>query len=306
MSLPQRPRILGWLTSLAVTLALLPMTSDLFAQDWLRLGESWLPSGSIVRGQEPEQLEARETENPFEQHLETDRDSFTPSTRTTETGRLIFESSYSFIDNRHSAETHSLPELLLRYGLSDWLELRLGGNYEVGGEGAEVSGGGGIEHLEGSHLVRETQLLYGLKTRLSEQHSWLPESSLIVQGHTPTSGPDPATAFTLGYIIGWELPGEWKLDSAIRYSADKEQDDRFETWSPSIVLRKSLAERWNVHAEYFGHISQNRADNFAKHFVSPGAHYLVTPDIELGVRVGWGLNDETARFFSNVGIGWQF
>jgi hypothetical protein len=306
MALPECHRIFRRLASLAATLAFVSMTSDLVAQDWWRLDESWSPRSSIFRGQEPEQGEAREIENPFEQHLETDRDSFTPSTHTVENGRLIFESSYSFIDNRHSAETHSLPELLLRYGLLDWLELRLGGNYEVGGEGAEVSGGGGIEHLEGSHLVRETQLLYGLKARLSEQHSWLPESSLIVQGHTPTSGPNPATAFTLGYVVGWELPDKWKLDSAIRFNADKEKDDRFETWSPSIVLRKSLAERWNLHAEYFGEFSQNRADNFAKHFVSPGVHYLITPDIELGVRVGWGLNDDSARFFSNAGIGWRF
>lgn len=129
---------------------------------------------------------------------------------------------------------------------------------------------------------------------------------MIVQGHTPLSGPEPATAFSLGYVFSWKLPNEWKLDSAIRYGADKEEDDHFETRSTSIVLRKSLAERWNVHAEYFGHFSQNRDVDFAKHFVSSGVHYLITPDIELGVRVGWGLNDEAANFFSNIGLGWQF
>lgn len=195
---------------------------------------------------------------------------------------------------------------MLRYGISDWIELRLGGNYEVGGEGADVSGGTGNEPLEGGGIARETQVLYGLKVRLTEQHGWRPESSLIVQGHTPMSGPDPATAFNLGYVVGWELPDEWKFDSAIRYGADKEGGDRFETWSPSIVLRKTLAERWNVHAEYFGHFSQDRADNFAKHYFSPGVHYLITADIEIGVRVGWGLTTEAARFFSNVGIGWRF
>jgi hypothetical protein len=35
-------------------------------------------------------------------------------------------------------------------------------------------------------------------------------------------------------------------------------------------------------------------------------HYLVTPDLEVGVRVGWGLNDQSARFFSNAGFGWRF
>ncbi|MBI5759056.1 MAG: transporter [Planctomycetales bacterium] len=276
------------------------------AQDWLRASDHWSSRSLMLRGQEPELGDTRGVEHSFGNHIETDRDSFTPSTRTVEVGRRIVESSYSFIDNRDVPETHSLPELLLRYGLSDWIELRLGGNYEVGGEGADVSGGAGAEHLEGSGLVREIQLLYGLKLRLSEQYDWSPESSLIVQGHTPMSGPDPATAFSLGYVFGWELPDDWKIDSAIRYGADNEGNDQFETWSPSIVLRKTITRRWNVHAEYFGHFSQDRTDDFAKHFVSPGVHYLISPDLELGVRVGWGLNDEAARFFSNAGIGWRF
>ncbi len=275
------------------------------AEDWLTTSPLWR-SSFLVRGQEPELDDAGGEENPFAEHIETDRDSFTPSTRTVNAGRWIIESSYSFIDNRDTAETHSLPESLLRYGLSDWIELRLGGNYEVGGEGADVSAGGGIAEFDGDRIVRETQILYGLKLRLSEQQNWLPESSVIVQGHTPLAGPDPATAFSLGYVAGWELPDEWKLDSAIRFGVDKEKDDRFETWSPSIVLRKTLTDRWNVHAEYFGHFSQDRTDNFAKHFVSPGVHYLITPNIEIGLRVGRGLNNEAPRFFSNAGLGWRF
>lgn len=302
MNWPQRRLKSISLTSLVVCLVLSSGMSDADAQDWLRSSDLRPMHSLILRGQEPGLGDAREVEN----HIETDRDSFTPSTRTVEAGRWIVESSYSFIDNRDTAETHSLPELLLRYGVADVVELRLGGNYEVGGEGANVSGGAGGERSEGSGLARESQLLYGLKLRLFEQHDWRPEGSLIVQGHTPMSGPDPATAFTLAYVFGWELPEDWTLDSAIRYGADKEEDDRFVTWSPSIVLRKTLAERWNIHAEYFGHFSQARADNFAKHFFSPGVHYLITSDIELGVRVGWGLSDDSAKFFSNVGLGWRF
>ena len=244
--------------------------------------------------------------NPFENHIETDRDSVTPSTRTVEAGLWIAESSYSFIDNRHAAETHSFPELLVRFGLTERIELRFGGNYEAGGEGGDVSGGSGGNGFGEGTLVHETQLLYGLKARLSEQDGWRPESSFMLQGHTPTSGPNPATALTAGYVFGWELPDEWKLDSAIRFGADSEHGDRFEAWAPSVVLRKAMFERWAAHAEYFGQFSQNKEHDFAKHYVSPGMHYLVTPNLELGVRVGWGLNDQAAGFFSNAGLGWRF
>jgi hypothetical protein len=61
-----------------------------------------------------------------------------------------------------------------------------------------------------------------------------------------------------------------------------------------------------VHAEYFSIFSTDKAEEFTRHFFSPGAHYLITPDVEVGVRVGWGLNDQSTRFFTNVGFGWRF
>jgi len=277
------------------------------SQDWLQAGEQSSSRDLIFRAHEPGFTETRqETKNGFEDSIETDRDSYTPSTRTVDVGRWILESSYSFVDNRSVAETHSFPELLLRFGVTDRLELRLGGNYEVGGAGSDVSGGSGGEEFASAELLRESQLLYGIKTRVSDQDGWIPESSLILQGHTPTSGPDPATAFTAGYVFGWELPDEWKLDAAIRYGADKEEGDRYEAWAPSVVLRKMMTEQWNIHAEYFGRYSQNRETDFVRHTFSPGVHYLITPNVELGLRVGWGLNDQTAPFFSNVGLGWRF
>jgi hypothetical protein len=77
--------------------------------------------------------ESEEEPSLFENHIETDRDSFTPSTRTIEAREWILESFYSFIDNRANAETHSFPELLVRFGLTDEIELRLGGNYGTEG-----------------------------------------------------------------------------------------------------------------------------------------------------------------------------
>jgi hypothetical protein len=84
-----------------------------------------------------------------EDEIETDRDSFTPAISTAGRGRLIVESAYSFLDNRHVPETHSFPELLLRYGVAERVELRLGWNYEVGGAGNDTSGSQGGEGLQG-------------------------------------------------------------------------------------------------------------------------------------------------------------
>jgi hypothetical protein len=95
------------------------------------------------RGSPVETLEAATGERVREEgpdEIETDRDSFTPATTTAGRGRLIGESAYTFLDHRGVKEMHSFPELILRYGLAERVELRLGWNYEVGGAGNDVSG----------------------------------------------------------------------------------------------------------------------------------------------------------------------
>jgi hypothetical protein len=244
-------------------------------------------------------------ESEGEEPLETDRDSFTPATTLVDRGLIILETSYSFIDNPAFAEGHSFPELLARVGLSDLFELRLGWNYEVGGGGA-VSGSefGGEEETAVSET--ETKLLYGFKTRVSNQNGWLPNSALIVHASTPTSGPNTATQFVTGLVAGWELPNGWTLDSGLRYAVANEEGDHFNHWAPSIVLKVPVRESWNLHAEYFSSISQNREDDVTSEYFSPGVHYLVSPNCEVGVRVGWGLSQDAANFFSNVGLGVRF
>jgi hypothetical protein len=78
-------------------------------------------------------------------------------------------------------------------------------------------------------------------------------------------------------------------------------------WSgPSTVLKIPLGETWNVHAEYFGIMSSHAENSFSHHFASFGGHMLATPNLEVGVRVGFGLNEESAPFFNNIGVGWRF
>ena len=244
--------------------------------------------------------------NAFGDEIETDRDSFTPATTTVEEGRWILEGAYSFIDNRSVAETHSFPELLLRRGVGEWLELRLGWNYEVGGAGSPVSGNVPSEFGEESVIERESRIFYGAKALLIEQYGFRPEMAMLLQGFTPTSGELSATDMSMSYIIGWTTEEEIVWDSAVRYSTGSLEEDRFNVWAPSTVIKVPVGERWKAHAEYFGIFSDGREEETSQHFFSPGAHYLVTPASEIGFRVGWGLNDQSPRFFSNVGFGLRF
>src|SRR5262249_27616771 len=183
--------------------------------------------------------------------IETDRDSFTPATTLVTPGRFILESAYTFIDNRRVFETHSFPEAVLRYGVTDWFEARLQWNFEIGGAGDLVSTGAGDEEFFGGGVESESQIGYGFKLKATEQQGWIPESAFLVLGFTPTSGKEHASSFIGTYVWGWKMPNRWKLDAAFRYSADSENGDGHNLWAPSVVLKVLLWERVNVHAEYF-------------------------------------------------------
>ena len=128
----------------------------------------------------------------------------------------------------------------------------------------------------------------------------------MLQGFTPTSGASNDTHLSATYVFGWKLPDNWAWDSALRYSTGSFEEDRFNVWSPSTVLKMPIGEKWKAHAEYFGIFTEGRAKENVQHYFSPGLHYLINSDLEVGVRVGWGLNEQTPNFFSNVGCGYRF
>lgn len=255
--------------------------------------------------------EAGEEVEEEAEELETDRDSFTPATTTVGDRTLVVESAWSYIDNRHVADTNSLPELVVRYGVHDWIELRLGWNWEAGGEESAISSGGidaegppGV--VEGDGVEEESQLSYGLKAGLTSQSGWRPQSAAIVQAATPTSGREAATELVVTYVLGWRLDNRWRWDSSIRYAFSSPGEEEINIWAPSSVLKIPLGESWMIHGEYFGIFSQQTEHDREQHYFSPGVHYLLNSDCEIGVRVGWGLNDESANFFTNVGAALRF
>jgi len=234
-------------------------------------GQNVQPSFNTSNGRLVSALEQPEfdsTEEPEEDEIETDRDSFTPATTTVGYRRMIFESAWSFIDNRSVPDTNSLPELVTRYGINDWLELRLGWNWEAGGAANAISSGGSDPQVPTENTIeRDSQLTYGFKAALTSQNVWRPQSAVILQAGTPTLGKDTATSFVVGYVFGWQLPNRWKWDSAMRYNYDSSEGDHFNIWAPSTVMKIPLdsifpyggVERWTTHAEYFGVFSQGRA-----------------------------------------------
>ena len=250
--------------------------------------------------------EAARAEDAGAGDLGTDRDAFTPNTHTIKPGTVLWEGSYVFIDNQTGLPTNNYPELLLRVGGTDWFEWRFGVNYGVGSQGSVVTS---VEVGEGSlsgGTLYESSVLYGFKVDVSDQQGWLPESCFIMEASTPTYGDLFGSVPVATGVWGWELPGGCRLDAAVRYAYSEGLLTWFNRWSPSVVLRIPFTERWETHVEYFGNFTQGNVVDTNPQFFSPGTHFLLTKRFEIGLRVGWGMNDVAAPFFSDAGFGWRW
>ena len=238
--------------------------------------------------------------------LGTDRDAFTPSTKTIAPGTLLSEGSYVYIDNRSGLPTNNVPEYLLRIGGTDWLEWRFGVNYSVNSAGNIVTSVEVGERRPFDESLYEANVLYGFKADVSDQEGFVPESCFIMEAGTPTSGDLWGTIPVATAVAGWELPWGARLDGALRYSYAQGHTRWFSRWSPSVVIRQPITERLEIHAEWFETVTQGLRKDNVRPFFSPGTHYLLTENIEIGLRVGWGLNHVAAEFFSDTGIAWRY
>ena len=240
------------------------------------------------------------------QELDTDRDAFTPATTTTKVGTVLTEASYVWIDNRGLPATNSFPELLVRFGVRERFEWRCGFNIEQNAGGSVVTAVEVGEPPEGETGGEEANLLYGFKLRVTDQAGLIPRSAAIVEAFTPVAGDVWGTEPSATYTFGWELPAAWRFDTAIRYARAESEEGWFDRWMPSTVLRIPMTDRWEVHAEWFGSCTDGLANDKVQPFVSPGTHFMLTPSLEIGCRMGWGLTRDAAGYFVDAGAGWRF
>jgi hypothetical protein len=249
---------------------------------------------------EPAESEPEENDD----FVETDRNSFTFARTTAGANRLIVESSYSFIDLSGEKIKNSFPELLMRYGIGDRFELRLGWNYESGRE--RKPDAGDIAGFFGAN--DEQQLFYGFKAALTRQSGWLPGSAFLAQGHTPTGGPQSVTQLRTGYVMGWRLPNRWDFDAALRFGTDNDEGHPYVMWAPSAVLKIPLtpSERLFTHVEYFSIITNGKSEDSTMHFIDTALHYLITPNIEVGTIIAFGPHSHGLNIVTNTGIGIRF
>jgi hypothetical protein len=256
-------------------------------------------------------------EEEEEDTIATDRPDFTESSSTVGKGRVQLEAGYTYIRDRQNGttvETHSYPEALLRIGMfAEWFEFRIGQN--LASERTRSA-------TENSRANGAEDLYLGVKFFLAEQQGVLPETSVVLQMTVPSG----ASAFTADEVLpgvnllyGWDVV-KGKLDAGgstqinrarsghtVTFplaAANHEVGNSYTELAQSFTTGISFTEKLRLYNEFFGIFPHSSTDpeTVAEYYYNAGFTYLVTPNFQLDIRAGMGLNRHADDFFAGSGF----
>ncbi len=243
--------------------------------------------------------------------LITDRPDFTESTDAIPAGHFQLEAGYTFTYDREHKDRvrdHTAPEFLLRIGVVDDVELRLGWQGYSWTENQFVTRTRADRRVtsedwtDGAHDPS-----IGFKLKLLEQDGLVPHFGVLGTMNIPVGSDvvspgdvEPAAILLWAY----DLTDEVALAGNVGFASLTGGGERFFQTSASISLAVALTERLGGYVEYFG-LYPNAEDTDAAHTLNAGFTFLINNNFQIDWRIGGGLNEEADDFFTGVGFAWR-
>ena len=269
---------------------------------------SLLPAIAVVPAGQPESAKS----NPLDEPLITDRPDATESTDAVPAGYLQLEAGYTFTYDREGAErsrNHTAPEMLLRIGLVEDLELRIGWD----GYSWTESQSRTATPL-GAVVTRETwsqggnDLSLGLKYKFAQRSGYVPDLGVLTTITVPTGGGGISSGDVDPEIVllwAYDLTDSAAMSGNVGVAWPSNDGGRFVQAFATLSFGFALNDRVGTYVEYFGlYPGEEHVD--AAHSVNTGITYLVNNDFQIDIRIGAGLNEQADDFFAGMGFAWRF
>ena len=185
---------------------------------------------------------------------------------------------------------------LLRYGLFDFMEFRLGSDllnhrFKLPAE-AERSDFG------------LSPIGAGFKFALAKEHGWIPDIALITSWQIPNTGAKSFSSdkwqHSFVFAFAHTLSDRWGLGYNLGYEFESTFDRS--AFKYSIVGGYSLAERWGAFIEAYG---AKIIDNPLDVRLDTGLTFLLFPNFQLDISGGAGLTQASHIAFISGGFSWR-
>lgn len=231
--------------------------------------------------------------------LITDRPDATESPYTVGTGNFQIETGALFTDSGDDAfntESTVFNTGLLRYGLNETIELRLGWDYlneRTNNNGTELSDINGF-----------TPLLLGAKFELVNEKGWIPQIGLLTHLRLPFSAAEEFRPENTGMEMIFSFDHTLSDKDGIAYNLGARiADDRSLEYIYTIAYGYSFTEKWGAYAELYGAFPE---DTQAYHLWDAGITYLVNNNLQLDATIGTGFNGTAANQNLLISAGFSY
>lgn len=224
----------------------------------------------------------------------TDRPDQTESASVISVKGLQIESGFSFEKYDSNISNITYNSTLLRYGLLEKFELRLG----LGYSGIHVG-------LDGGNMDKSgfAPITFGAKYQLREEGDGLPKLAFLSTFTIPNTGADIFENKHVG--ADFRVNGEYSLNEAMSFGANLGV-----AWSGSeygnsavgiytAVVGMSLSEKIGAFAELYGFLPKEGKND---HRWDAGLTYSVNEDLQLDFSTGVGLSKVSPDYFISLGL----
>jgi len=227
--------------------------------------------------------------------ISTDRPDYTESTITVRPRVVQIEGGHTF--ERVAAEkTNTTGELLVRIGVAPRAELRI----EPGSYTKVTSAAGDASGWEDGAIGTKVRLY----ARPNDGPSIVPDVSLVAATSVPTGG----SAFRQRRLQpeaklanAWTITDRIGLSTNLVVARPVDERGRYTELAASASFGFDLTPRVGAFAEVFGFAPQ-RDDLARTHYVDTGLTFGLTPNFQLDVRGGVGVNGTAPDYFLGLGF----
>ena len=178
--------------------------------------------------------------------------------------------------------SHDLPELLVRYGVAERLELRVAWD-----EGMV------FERFSGSALPAalvtangSTDVEFGFKYALTKQDNWRPQTAVIVAVTAPVGSPAQSSGqvdVRLNYLYSWELTKKLSLTCSTGSLWTAESGDRFSQFSQSASVEYELTEKLHATTSGLPCFRRDSSDDRPQHYYDGGLDLSGYAELPVGL-----------------------
>ncbi|MBL3656599.1 transporter [Fulvivirga sediminis] len=226
----------------------------------------------------------------------TDRPNTTDAIQLLAPGMLQAELGYSRVKEGDFTSS-DIPNLNLKYGISNWLEMRVQTSY--GRDKMDIEG---LDTLS-NEVDGLKPITIAPKIKVVEQNFLRPA---ITFAPVFTPGSIGAEGFKNDHFnYGFRLLLEHVFNDKYSWShgfGANWDDSRETTWAYSTAFSASLAGNLGAFAEIYGYFAH---DFPSYHVFDAGFTYGVTPDLQLDLAGGLPLSDTAPDYTLTVGVSWR-